>query len=78
MVKQRGDPNGTKGPKLRFEKGLWRFLGEGQIANVDFDEPQRVLVHVVIFNKDRFSLLNLGYNSFCIYENFKAVDYKDI
>ena len=75
-------PNGTEGPKLGFEKCLWRFLGEGQIANVDFDEPQRILVHVVIFNEDCFAVLYLRYNTLCIYsrvkENFKAVGYKDI
>ena len=67
---------------LKFDRCLYRFSGEAQVAMSDFTDPSMISAHIVIFDADTFGVLFLSLKSFSYFsrvtENLCAVDLSDI
>ena len=63
----------------RYERCLYRFLGEGQVSSIDYSDPSFIPAHLIVFDCDTFGVLFLPLKSISLYsrinENFGAVNY---
>ena len=63
----------------RYERCLYRFIGEAQVSPIDYSDPSFIPAHVIVFDCDTFGVLFLTIKSISLYsrinENFGAVNY---
>ena len=49
-----------------FNRCTYRFIGEGQVAQSNFQSPQMIPAHIVIFDQDTFGVMFLELRYFFI------------
>jgi len=68
--------------KFNYEYCLHRFLGEGQVASANYQDPDMIPAHIVIFDDDTLGCIWLQFNSIGIYcrvkEDLSAIHIDDI
>ena len=66
----------------KYKQCNFRFIGEGQIAQHNFDNPSMTPAHIVIFDENNFGVLFLELSSMSLFsrvkENLCAVHFDDI
>ena len=65
----------------QFTECLYRFIGEGQIAELYYNDPQMVPAHLIVFDCDTFGVLFLTLKTMSLYsrvkQNLNAIHYED-
>jgi len=66
----------------KYKQCNYRFIGEGQIAHHNFENPSMISAHIVIFDENNFGVLFLELRSMSLFsrvkENLCAVHFDDI
>ena len=66
----------------KYKQCNFRFIGEGQIAQNNFENPSMIPAHIVIFDENNFGVLFLELRSMSLFsrveENLCAVHFDDI
>ena len=65
----------------KYKQCNYRFIGEGQIAHHNFENPSMISAHIVIFDENNFGVLFLELRSMSLFsrvkENLCAVHFDD-
>ena len=68
--------------KFNYEYCLHRFLGEAQVASANYQDPDMIPAHIIIFDDDTLGCIWLQFNSIGIYcrvkEDLSALHIDDI
>jgi len=57
----------------RYERCLYRFVGEGQVSSIDYSDPSFIPAHVIVFDCDTFGVLFLPLKSISLYSRINEI-----